>query len=216
MKDMEGKVVLYFSIGKNNFEITQKLLESGANPNSGSNVLDWALFRSDVEIIKTLIMYGAKVTQPTFGFTTLQGDPEIVQIMLDHGADLKNYDILDVVVSRGHLEVLKVLLKHGVDLNRYTCIHRVPLHNAIGKNRPEIVSELLKNGANPYLPDFSGITPIHYATKFPCDLKVFLNLGLPLDLNIRNNNEETVLETALRRGWKDTAKMIFHHNHNKF
>ena len=215
MKTVKGEAILGVAIEKNKVEMTQKLLKFGANPND-YHVRD-TLFRTkgNVEIVKSLLQYGFKVTQIPLLWPIICNNSEVLQIMLDHGAELKDLKSINCIVSRGQLKVLKVLLKHGVDLNRYTTMISLPLHYAIGKNHIEIVAELLKNGANPNLPNHYGITPIQFATKFPCDLVVFLNSGVSLDLNKRNNDGETVLEIALRRGWKDASKMLFHHNHNK-
>ena len=225
MKTFKGEVILGVAIGKNKVDMTKKLLEFGANPNNhhdGFTLLGMAVMKGNVKIVKSLLKYGAKVSQIPLLWPIVCKNSEILQIMLDHGAELKDFDGLQYIVIHGHLEFLKVLIKHGVDVNRYTHMHRVPLHDAITAtaltknaiNRIEIVSELLKNGANPHLPNRDGNTPIHTAIKLPCALKVFLNSGITLDLNIRNNNGETVLENALNYGRKDTAKMLFHHNHN--
>ena len=226
MKTFKGEVILGVAIGKNKVDMTKKLLEFGANPNNhhdGFTLLGMAVMKGNVKIVKSLLKYGAKVSQIPLLWPIVCKNSEILQIMLDHGAELKDFDGLQYIVIHGHLEFLKVLIKHGVDVNRYTHMHRVPLHDAITAtaltknaiNRIEIVSELLKNGANPNLPHrHSGFTAIHSATKFPSHLKVFLNLEVSLDLNKRNNNGETAFERALNYGRKDTAKMLFHHNHN--
>ena len=199
MKTFEGVVVLSVAIGKKKVEMTRKLLEFRANPNDyhlHDTLLMMALSEGNIKIVILLLQYGAEVTRGALLYVIMCNSPKIVQMMLNHGADLKVFDILQLIISRGDLEVLKMFIKHGVDLNRYTRIHCVPLHYAITAtvfprnaiNRIGIVSELLKNGANPYLPDYIGNTPIHRATKFPCAMKVFLKEGGFLDLNIRNKN----------------------------
>ena len=221
--NVEGEPLLHLAIdkkiGQPNLQIVKKLIDYGANietqDQSGRSPLRLALLQRNDEIIKVLLLYGAKFSMIIFSLLALKGDPETVQIMLDHGAELKNFDGLPQIVVHGRLDVLRVLIRHGVDLNRYTLFGNVPLNFAIGRNLMKIIFELLKNGANPNLPDRrNGNTPVHYATKFPCDLEVFLNSGVFLGLNMRNDNGETVLELALTRGRKDTAKMIFHYNHN--
>ena len=219
IQDGKGETPLFYACRDGHYKIAVELIERGADVNMknfiGESILSVAYHERKTEIFYTLLTYGAKVHKVIFELTTMQGNTQLVQIMLDHGAELKDFNGLQQIVVRGHLDVLKLLIKHGVDLNRRSrFLAAVPLYYAVLWEHIEIVSELLKNGANPHLPNRDGNTPIHTATKFPCSMKVFLNLGVSLDLNMRNNNRETVLENALTKGWKDTAKMILHFNHH--
>ena len=234
IQDEKGETPLFYACRNGHSKIAAQLMKRGANVNMknfrGEDLLSVAFYERKTKIFYTLLKYGAKVTKTIFGFATMQGNLQLVQVLLDHGAELNDFDDLQLIVGHGHLDVLKVLIKYGVDLNKYTRFHCVPLHYAIAamaftrktinrlgivrRDQIEIISELLKNGANPYLPDDMGNTSIHRATRFPGAMKVFLKEGGFLDLNVKNNNQETVLEIPLRRGWKDTAKMLFHYNHH--
>ena len=133
---------------------------------------------------------------------------EIVQYMLDLGADMRQYNHLASVSSKGHLDVLKLLIRYGANVNEniYNC--GTPLQNAVKKKHLKIVSELLKSGANPNLQYRDGNTSIHVAATLPDSMKVLLNEGGYIDLNIRNKHGQTALEIALEKGCKDIAKMI--------
>ena len=167
--NVEGEPLLQLAIdkkiGQPNLQIVKKLIDYGANIETqdmnGRSPFHLALLQRNDEIIKFLLMYGAKVSKGTFMMLALKGDPEIVKIMLDMGA--KGFGCLIILAALGKLEVLKLLIKYGADVNEST--YCTPLHKAVEYNKEEIVSELLKNGANPNLQDTNGNTPIHEASR---------------------------------------------------
>ena len=61
----------------------------------------------------------------------------------------------------GHEAVVKVLLDYGADINMKG--NGYILHQAVASGKVGIVRMILAKGANPNLPDKSGVTPIHDA-----------------------------------------------------
>ena len=206
-----GKVPLICAFLKNRVKVIQKLLEFGANPNMDYNPLpplQLACLYGFFEIAKLLMLHGAKITKEAFASATMHDNVEMVQYMLDLGADMRQYNDLASVSSKGHLDVLKLLIRYGADVNEiiYNC--GTPLQNAVKKKHLKIVSELLKSGANANLQYQDGNTSIHVAAKLPDSMKVLLNEGGYIDLNIRNKHGQTALEITLENGFKDVTKMI--------
>ena len=201
-------------IGQPNLQIVKKLIDYGANietqDQDGRSPLRLALVQKNDQIIKLLLMNGAEFSTGTFLMLSLKGDPEIVQIMIDKGANVELYGLLACVASLGHLEVLKLLIKYGADVNESS--YHSPLHKAVDNNHKEIVYELLKNGANANLQDRNGNTPIHMGHFSPEALKVLLKEGNNLHLEIRNHNGQTPFEFFLggasRRNLKEVVRIM--------
>uniref|UniRef100_A0A8C2PDN6 Poly [ADP-ribose] polymerase n=1 Tax=Capra hircus TaxID=9925 RepID=A0A8C2PDN6_CAPHI len=81
---------------------------------------------------------------------------KIVQLLLQHGADVHAKDKGDLVplhnaCSYGHYEVTELLVKHGACVNAMDLWQFTPLHEAASKNRVEVCSLLLSYGADPTL-----------------------------------------------------------------
>ncbi|XP_063817725.1 poly [ADP-ribose] polymerase tankyrase-2 isoform X1 [Pseudophryne corroboree] len=79
---------------------------------------------------------------------------KIVQLLLQHGADVHAKDKGDLVplhnaCSYGHYEVTELLVKHGACVNAMDLWQFTPLHEAASKNRVEVCSLLLSYGADP-------------------------------------------------------------------
>ncbi|XP_063290647.1 poly [ADP-ribose] polymerase tankyrase-2 isoform X2 [Pelobates fuscus] len=83
---------------------------------------------------------------------------KIVQLLLQHGADVHAKDKGDLVplhnaCSYGHYEVTELLVKHGACVNAMDLWQFTPLHEAASKNRVEVCSLLLSYGADPNMPN---------------------------------------------------------------
>ncbi|KAG8552329.1 hypothetical protein GDO81_004477 [Engystomops pustulosus] len=81
---------------------------------------------------------------------------KIVQLLLQHGADVQAKDKGDLVplhnaCSYGHYEVTELLVKHGACVNAMDLWQFTPLHEAASKNRVEVCSLLLSYGADPHM-----------------------------------------------------------------
>ena len=133
---------------------------------------------------------------------------EMLETLLIHVPDIDQFHTLYDAAYCEHIDVVKMLIKYGADVNRNVGEYRPPLNTATRVGNVQTMSELLKSGANANLKDFMGNAPIHQASTLPRAMKVLLNEGGYLDLNMRNKRGETAIEIALTEGEKDTAKMI--------
>jgi ankyrin repeat protein len=81
------------------------------------------------------------------------GSPQIVQLLLDHGADLHAFDpnqqtALHLAAERGHVEVLEVLLDRGANVDAQGMFWQSPLYEAAAAGHAGAVELLLDRGAN--------------------------------------------------------------------
>lgn len=103
---------------------------------------------------------------------SLQGDAEIVEALLNKGADIsiKDYAMRATPAHKagyiGHPEVMKLLIKYGVDINAqgpyngYTA-----LHDAIWHRHSETAKILIEAGARLDLKTHNGKTPTELASE---------------------------------------------------
>jgi len=131
---------------------------------------------------RTLLMYAA-----------FNGHTNIIQILLTAGANVNTTDesgstALMFAASGKNLPAVKLLVKKGAKVNAIdTNEHWTPLMWAAAEGQTEIVSYLLKKGANPALKDVDGDTAESFATskKHPEVVQVIQN-------HIKNRKKQTM------------------------
>ena len=72
---------------------------------------------------------------------------------------------LNVAISKGDLAKVQQLVEIGVDVNKKDERGKTPLMYAILFNQPQIVSFLIRNGADYRAEDSNGLTILDYAEK---------------------------------------------------
>ena len=175
-----------------------KLLEYGADVNtsyaqSDLHPLLLACKKGQLEIVKELLRFGAKTE-----FSYQRWSP------------------IHFAVKIGHLDTVKELLEHGAKVNMITKKGASALHIAATFHKVAIVKELLKYGANVNVAMIKEGTALHLAIsknynskheeKF-ATIQAILEVE-NIDLNIRNKDNLTPLEKAIKINDLKIAKMI--------
>ena len=215
---------------KNGFsEVVTLLLKAGANVNS----VRGSLFRNEdfplhiaaenghIEVVEILLEAGADINKRHFDSGVLRvydplyraaraGHVEMVNYLLKKGADImlshQGRSALFEAVAGGHLGVVKVFLEAGVDVN-YNSSRTTEKINllsvAVGRNKREIVIELLSWGANPnFIDRFFGRLPLHIAAE-ECYVDIIQDLlDRGADCSLVDVSGETALEKAMVLGRK--------------
>lgn len=144
-----------------------------------------------------------------------QSRPEIVALLLEHGAD-PNYNatgfgtplqiVCGVTHAEGTAEIARLLLAHGANPNVADSEGYTPLHLCIetsgylDERTPEVVSVLLAHGADPNATDRGGRRPLHRAAGSYCmgpnvaKQVVIALLRYGADINARDNEGRTPLD----------------------
>ncbi len=128
-----------------------------------------AALQGDLSEARRLLEEGTPVnaSNSILGTTPLlaavgQGRVEVVRLLLEHGADVNTrsggWTPLPLALSSGAPEeVARLLLDHGADVNaREPDLSRTPLMMAAARGEWELVSALLKKGADLHARDVSG------------------------------------------------------------
>lgn len=162
------------------FELVQALIEKGADVNAqtlsgdlkGATPLLIACEFGQTEIAKLLIEKGANVNarlhngQPPLINACKSGSVDIVQMILENNGDPTfvtsgNTSALHVAVMTGNVEIVKLLLGKS-DINFQNQEGNTALHIAYGIENNEIISELIKNGADTEIRNVKNQKPMEY------------------------------------------------------
>lgn len=117
-----------------------------------------AAYSGNLEMCELLLKAGANVNGKGTFSTSLQtasryNHPEIVKLLLDHGADLEQKDYegntpLILAASQGNMEIVKMLLAHGAAIQAKNNGGWTALMQAALFGRTKTLKFLLENGAN--------------------------------------------------------------------
>jgi ankyrin repeat protein len=187
-------VALHNAVKQEDLALVERLIASGADPNSldqdGFTPLQNAIWQGCLPLVNLLLAKGAKPNDPT----------SLTSISL-HFAAMKNY-----------VEIAKLLIEKGVDVNakaELNAIGYTPLDLAIKLDYVELVHLLLENGAKPTTAKEN--LKIFYWAAEKGHLEI-LNLLLEsepaFNLNIMDYNGFTLLALAAKQGHVAVASLL--------
>ena len=110
-------------------------------------------------IARLLIERGAKINVHSAGqnhtpldLAAREGDLEMVELIVDNGANVNNYKPLHLASQKGHLEIVTYLVEKGAKLNNPEFERRFdglsPLHEAVEGGHFDVVEYLVEQGAD--------------------------------------------------------------------
>lgn len=118
---------------------------------------DIPLRRPGVEEVDRLLALVLEAKIPDTGLALInaanKGDFEVVEALLDSGADIntrdeQNQTALHQAASRGHTPIVKLLLEHGADVNAKNLFGQTPLLVPVYRESLDIAGALLGAGAD--------------------------------------------------------------------
>lgn len=190
------------------------LLEHGADTAAVDNGNRHALFhavhskkRAVVEeILKHQALENRNIVASD-GSTVLEAsmdDVPLFKLLLEANLDpeIENGEgqtALNFAAEKEKVEVVKLLLERNVDVHHRDKVGWSPILDATGcRPNPEIARMLLEHGADPKDSTRAKSTALHQATREsrPDVLRVLLEFRECLDLNARNEDDETALSLA--------------------
>ncbi|KAI4145852.1 MAG: hypothetical protein LQ341_002241 [Variospora aurantia] len=188
-----------------------------------------AIQQGDDLLLEIAIEEGANVNakgadgKAPLHLAAMQGNPDIVQLLIDHGADINiptslrgdnmerkfngQRTPLHWACDRGHESCIRLLVKHGADVNANSYTNRTPLQEALMRGHVSISKFLLENGASVKSHDDEGWTPLHQAaisSKAVEVIHLLLDKGADIEAktfttniwNLTRRNEATPLFLA--------------------
>ena len=185
-------------------------------------------------IAKLLLERGMDVNTRRMGnYTPLHvaccfGKPEIVRLLLDHGADanVETEDGMKLLhqVSFGFCEtqedgvrVAELLLEHGAEVNTRDKDHWTPLHVACHHGKLEIVRLLLDHAAELNAETVNGLNPLHFVSycqytsqeDYVRVAQLLLDRGA--DVNPSRKDHQTPLHLASYLGNVEVVRLLLDH-----
>lgn len=160
-----GANSLLLAVSGNFKEITNILLEAGADPNStnkqsGKTIVMLASQLNFINILDMLIKRKSNLdTQAPQGgesallYASVAGNSAIVSALLAGGANIelcnnRGYSALMLASSRGHVGVMGVLLQYKADINKKDNFRMTAMDHAINKQKSQVIELLASAGAD--------------------------------------------------------------------
>ena len=138
-----------------------------------------AVENNRLEAVKLLLSEGADINAQARDFETpwllaaSLNRADMLRLMIPHKPDFTTYDrfgstALNSACERGHVEAVRVLLSTPLDVNHvnnlgWTCLLEIAYIANDSPRHNEISKLVLASGANPYLADKKGRTPLAHA-----------------------------------------------------
>jgi ankyrin repeat protein len=122
-----------------------------------ATTLDYAVENGHHSVVKLLLEnYGnnevayRRDIQKALGRAASKGRREMVQLLLEYGADIryKCGEALVGAILNGHDDVLKLLVERGADVNSKACFFGTVLQAAVCEGNEAAVRFLIENGAD--------------------------------------------------------------------
>ena len=189
-----------------------------------------AVKRGDTATLGKLLQQGANADWtdakgvPAVAWATFAGDPEVIKLLLDAGANVRNkaslaHDALLIYLAEGvyrnrlQVEIIDKLLAAGADVNAFNSYRGRILNRAIVRVPHslslETIKALIKAGADVNAADASGLTPLMLAAsqnQFEL-LNLLLSAGAKRSVNAKDAAGRSAFILAAG-GYKDSTLPI--------
>ena len=193
--------------------------------------LHTASHEGHIAVVRSLLKCGVDVDAPgrwnlsPLQLTSYKGPVDVVEYLLDHGADPnfraneRNITSLQRAAVWCCVEIVRVLLERHADPNAQdhkglTAMHATLLNGVRKGDYPQVVRLLLKYGANMNARDNLRRTPLHIVSESTrLGLSAQLEIGRILlshgaDVNAEDKEGRTPLQAALASGRAEMAQLL--------
>lgn len=166
-----------------------------------------AVVKELLEKYPSIISANASWTETAVQAATQTGQVEIVNYLVDHGAD---YDICTAAML-GNLDCLEDFLKEDPNLVNARGAHGIPLmYFPVIHDKLAVAEYLLQHGADPGAASPDGITPLHGAVMFNQPKMAQWLLGHDVDPNPKYDGK-TPLAMALEKNRIELVEILRSH-----
>jgi ankyrin repeat protein len=219
-RDRTKWTALHHAVRHEQVEVTQILLEQGADANAqeegGDSVLHFAARVGNVMTMKQLLEHTrnpeprSDSPEPNYGRTPLHvaaghGHVDVMEYLLGKGANIESRDArqqtaLHMAAGNGNVKASRLLLQKGATVDVRSDLGLTPLHNAAMslKSSEGILESLLAAWADVNPRSYTGETPLHFAASNRCTTRVamYILLQAGADFCARTPSGMTPLHAA--------------------
>ncbi|EFA07512.1 pyrexia [Tribolium castaneum] len=219
---------LHCAASKGHLSAVKLLIRHGADVNAGldnKSPLHYAVQSLAIDCVKELLENNAiPNTSQVYSETPLHvaaalGAPEIVKLLLDHGAAVNvqcgtdKLTPLHLAAEDSDAESARLLIDAGAQLTSENHKKQTPLHLAALSQCSETLELLLARGCNPNARDADGRTPLHGAivkVSRSCEcVRLLLKAGA--DVNRQDSFGYTPLHLAALNEFSNCVMMLLNH-----
>ena len=208
----DRQTALMLATHSNQVATVDALLKAGAHIEPldprGRTALGIAAELGCREIVKTILSFGIKPDLTDHPVQPLiracrKGDMEIVQMLIDAGADpnrisaYKNSGPLVDALKTKHYNVVRFLIKAGANPNTPVEDQRRALHYAAMNDECEMIEFLLKSGAEVNAEDYWGYSSLCVAAAAGAEKAVPILIAAGANVNQQNRDGTTPLMAAV-------------------
>lgn len=191
---------LIAAVTKGDLDATRDLLARGADPNA-----------KDTSFLKG--------TALTTASTNYSGNVDIVQALVEAGADLEGQNgegetPLTLAVMGSHADLIRYLVKVGANLESSSFHETTPLMSAVLLSNPETVRVLIALGANVNARASANLTALFFASGNSVAgnanleiVKMLVEAGA--DVSVKTANGKTAQDTAATDNLRDIAEYLY-------
>ena len=219
VRDNRGLTPLAVAAREAQTKIAQYLLKAGAKCDardySGSTPLYQAVETGQLDLIRTLVQSGSDILAKNAAgeyplLASLKKGQAVLREILGNAsmdkADSEGKTPLRLLVeTRAPADMLNLALSSGADPSSRDRFANTPLHAALTQKDNATASLLLVAHADPFAPNYQGITPTALALADPSLLKDFV---LAAGLGSSDVLGEGFLHYAVRAGKADAVKLL--------
>jgi ankyrin repeat protein len=156
----EGATPLLAAIRGGYSDVVVSLVDQGANVNVHGRSNFQAVFPSWVPF------WNLEMPSTPIGAAISSGSVEVLNILIDAGADVFGSNSLHVASSLGNMELIKLLVEKGASIDtKYNQDGWSLLHTAAFYGSIDIIRFLLDHGASPKITDKIGRSPVRVACE---------------------------------------------------
>lgn len=171
------------------------------------------LYGADQETVRYLLALGADARNSDALVTACRRAPELIPILLEHGADPNRRSDssgipawmqldFDADECEQALATLRLFEQHGADFTLRDQWGRCGLHYAADWNCPAVIAFLKAKGLNINAKDHEGVTPLHLAADDLFGQKsIMALLAAGADAAICNDEGENALHVIFDNQW---------------
>ena len=180
-RGQDGRTPLFSAVEGGNPDIVSLLLDHGADAHirdkDENNALHIAAAHGHLEVARLLLALNLEVNArnssrmtPLYNALNINGKPDVVRLLLDHGAAVRKpvhgkrcRSALHLAAESGNSELVQMILELNPDIEARNAQGETPLLTASSEGNPAVIQLLLDHGADPYVHDKDGKTALDKA-----------------------------------------------------